>query len=64
VFEGSSRQVRGAVVRSLSEHGSLSISELSRHTGSDVQRLRQAVEALAVDGIVERTDRGHLQLKA
>ena len=50
-FEGSSRQLRGAVVRELCE-GPASIRSLSRATGSTPGRLGEAVRALVADGLV------------
>lgn len=53
-FEGSIRQVRGAVVRSLRERVSATVPDLAALTGHDEGRLREAAEALVVDGIVDR----------
>jgi A/G-specific adenine glycosylase len=53
-FEGSSRQVRGAVVRTLRSHESLSLARLAAETGFEAARVDAAVVALATDGLVER----------
>jgi A/G-specific adenine glycosylase len=52
-FEGSSRQVRGAVVDSLRRRGSSSLGAIARGTGFPSDRIREAVEALRRDGLVE-----------
>jgi A/G-specific adenine glycosylase len=53
-FDGSMRQVRGAVVRSLRERVSATVPDLAALTGHGEIRLREAADALVVDGIVER----------
>jgi A/G-specific adenine glycosylase len=52
-FEGSSRQVRGAVVGALRRSGSSSLDAIARGTGFSTDRIRDAVEALRRDGLVE-----------
>jgi len=54
-FEGSSRQVRGAIVRTLRSHESLSPKRLAAVTGFDAGRVEAAVGGLAADGLVERS---------
>jgi A/G-specific adenine glycosylase len=51
-FEGSLRQVRGAVVRILIDREGTSLATLSRETGVPLGRVCQAVSALAADGLV------------
>jgi A/G-specific adenine glycosylase len=51
-FEGSFRQVRGAVVRQLRTRPSATVAELAADAGVDVERLRSAVEHLTADGLV------------
>ena len=51
-FEGSFRQVRGAVVRVLRTDGSRSMEELADRAGTDPERLHKAVDRLAADGLV------------
>lgn len=51
-FEGSSRQVRGAVVHALRAHDSLTLARLSAETGFELERVLEAVGGLAADGIV------------
>jgi A/G-specific adenine glycosylase len=53
-FEGSSRQVRGAIVRALRSHEELSTLRLAAETGFDPERVEAAVDGLADDGLVER----------
>jgi A/G-specific adenine glycosylase len=54
-FEGSSRQVRGAIVRALRSHEALSPSRLTAETGFDPELVDAAVVGLAADGLVERS---------
>ena len=54
-FQGSSRQVRGAIVRSLRSHEALSPRRLAAETGFDAGRVDAAVDGLAADGLVERS---------
>jgi A/G-specific adenine glycosylase len=51
-FEGSSRQVRGAVVDLLRAHDSLTLARLSGGTGFELDRIVDAVRGLAADGVV------------
>jgi A/G-specific adenine glycosylase len=50
-FEGSSRQLRGAIVRRLRE-GSTSVGALARVTGSSHERIAGMLRALVRDGLV------------
>jgi A/G-specific adenine glycosylase len=59
-FEGSSRQVRGAVVRALRSHPSLTRTRLADETGFTPERIDAAVGTLATDGLVE--DAGEVRL--
>lgn len=60
-FEGSSRQVRGAVVSALRSHPWLTPAHLASETGFPVDRVEAAIQALAVDGLVE-VEAGRVQL--
>jgi A/G-specific adenine glycosylase len=60
-FEGSSRQVRGAVVDALRSKPSLTPARLAAETGFPRDRVDAAVETLLVDGLVE-VDAGQVQL--
>jgi A/G-specific adenine glycosylase len=51
-FRGSTREVRGAVVRALRAHESLTIGRLVAETGFSSDRVVPAVSALAREGIV------------
>jgi A/G-specific adenine glycosylase len=51
-FEGSSRQVRGAVVRALRRHPSLTLGSLAREVGGPRERVERAVRQLAGEGLV------------
>lgn len=52
-FEGSSRQVRGAVVRALRRRPTLSLAGLARETGFVADRINEAVQGLVREGIVQ-----------
>ncbi|MCI0634730.1 MAG: A/G-specific adenine glycosylase [Actinobacteria bacterium] len=52
-FEGSTRQVRGAVVRALRDERSATLGRLARLTGFEMERVAVAVSALAGDGLVD-----------
>jgi A/G-specific adenine glycosylase len=54
-FEGSSRQVRGAIVRALRSHEALSPRRLAAETGFGAERVEAAIDGLAADGLVERS---------
>jgi A/G-specific adenine glycosylase len=61
-FEGSVRQVRGAVVTQLRAHPVLTMARLASLTGYGVPRVREAVEGLHRDRVVTATPgalRGH-----
>jgi A/G-specific adenine glycosylase len=51
-FEGSSRQVRGAVVRALRSHPSLTRTRLADETGFPPERIDAAVRTLTADGLI------------
>jgi A/G-specific adenine glycosylase len=51
-FEGSSRQVRGAVVAALRDRPSATPGSLATRTGFDLDRVLAAVRELARDGVV------------
>jgi A/G-specific adenine glycosylase len=54
-FEGSMRQVRGAVLRALVARGSATQRELVTATGMPAERVAEALTALAAEGFAERT---------
>jgi A/G-specific adenine glycosylase len=51
-FEGSFRQVRGAVVRALRSASSMTLAGLTSDTGHSPDRVAGAVRALAAEGVV------------
>ena len=62
-FQGSTRQVRGAVVRELRGRSrAATIAALVDATGEPLDRVEAAVDALAIDGVVERTAAGRVRL--
>jgi A/G-specific adenine glycosylase len=52
-FEGSSRQVRGAVVRALVGRRSATLRTIAEETGLPARRIRDAVGGLIRDGLVD-----------
>ena len=52
-FEGSSRQVRGAMVSHLRRRADVTLVGLAAETGFPLERVASAVAALASDGLVE-----------
>ena len=60
-FEGSMRQVRGAVVRALRDRPSATIAALAEITGLDAERVAEAVRRMTDEGLLEsRRDRARL----
>jgi len=53
-FQGSDRQVRGAVLRALAGRGWVGDPDLVAATGHDATRIDRALEGLVADGLVER----------
>ncbi len=53
-YEGSVRQARAAVLRTVAREGALSIESLAKRTRLDSVRLEQAMSSLVSDGTVER----------
>lgn len=52
-FEGSMRQVRGAVVRALRSEPSLTLTRLAGITGFELERIGEAVSVLAAEGLLD-----------
>jgi len=52
-FEGSMRQMRGAVVRTLRSEPSLTLGRLATLTGFELERICAAVSALVADGLLD-----------
>ena len=52
-FEGSFRQVRGAVVRALRARASATVEGLAVCTGFDADRVHEAVRRLSAEGLLE-----------
>jgi A/G-specific adenine glycosylase len=61
-FEGSARQVRGAVVEVLRAQRSASAEALAERTGHRSSAITTAMESLLEDGILERTRSGRFRL--
>jgi A/G-specific adenine glycosylase len=61
-FEGSARQVRGAVVGTLRAERSASTEALADRTGHPARAIATATESLMRDGILERTRSGRFRL--
>jgi A/G-specific adenine glycosylase len=52
-FEGSTRQVRGAVIRALRAHPTRTLAGLVLETGFELERVTSAVAGLSMDGLLE-----------
>jgi A/G-specific adenine glycosylase len=61
-FEGSTRQVRGAVIGALRRRSSLDPAGLTAATGHDPDRVAAAIDRLVAEGLLERTRAGRLRL--
>ncbi len=61
-FEGSARQVRGAVVGTLRAQRSASAEALTDRTGHPARAIATATESLMREGILERTRSGRFRL--
>ncbi|HEX5936146.1 MAG TPA: A/G-specific adenine glycosylase [Actinomycetota bacterium] len=61
-FEGSARQVRGAVVRFLRGRGSATERTIARRTGHPPRDVRAAVAALVAEGLLDRVPSGAARL--
>jgi A/G-specific adenine glycosylase len=61
-FEGSDRQVRGAIVRALRVGRSLDAPGIAGVTGHEVARIERLVPGLARDGLLERAASGRIRL--
>ncbi|GAB1457580.1 MAG: A/G-specific adenine glycosylase [Spirochaetia bacterium] len=55
-FEGSLRQLRGEILRTLAALGSVSLATMAAEMGSDYQRILSAAKGLEKDGIVYLDD--------
>jgi A/G-specific adenine glycosylase len=63
-FEGSMRQVRGDVLAVLRTDDRATVTRLARDTGHQVARVREALDGLTRDGVVEPGPRGTYRLPA
>jgi A/G-specific adenine glycosylase len=52
-FEGSDRQIRGAIIRALTQHKSLTPQELIDVTGKEPERIMVQLDALRKEGFIE-----------
>ncbi len=55
-FEGSLRQVRGAVLASLRQRSPLTVTGVTTATGFEPDRVVEAIQGLARDGVVDATE--------
>ena len=55
-FEGSLRQVRGAVLASLRQRSPLTVTAVTTSTGFEPDRVVEAIQGLARDGVVDATE--------
>jgi A/G-specific adenine glycosylase len=55
-FEGSLRQVRGAIVKTLAQEGAAAIEELHEKTGFEYDRIKQALDKLHHESMVAESE--------
>jgi A/G-specific adenine glycosylase len=55
-FEGSERQIRGMILKFLTESGKASYSELCEVVGRDQERVKRNLEALCKEGFIQNDD--------
>ncbi len=58
-FEGSDRQIRGAVLRLLLKHNRLSFKKIQSSLGADTARLRKILEGLVLEGFIVRKSKSY-----
>ena len=61
-WEGSTRQARGTIVTALRAHDELTVGGLVRETGLERERVRDALDGLVRDGVVEAGSRARYRL--
>jgi len=61
-FVGSVRQVRGALLKDLSQNGFLAAEELPTYRGFPHERTKVAIKALEEEGFLIRDDKGNITL--
>lgn len=62
-FEGSDRQIRGAIIRALTQHKSLTLQELVNVTGREPERVMVQVDALRKERFIEEDSANALRLR-
>lgn len=60
-FEGSNRQVRGRILKVLSEHAALTVHDLTKNSGLDAARVRKNITQLQEEGFISEIN-GKLSL--
>jgi len=53
-FEGSDRQIRGMIIKLLTEHINMNFEELTKALKKDVQRVERIVSKLCSDGLIKQ----------
>lgn len=61
-FEGSTRQVRGALLKDLSQNGLIAAEQLPTYRGFPQERTETAVQALIEEGFLVRDEEGNILL--
>ena len=61
-YEGSNRQARAAVLKTLAEHGAATEADIARLVSADRARIERAVEGLLKEGLVRRSKGARLAL--
>jgi len=61
-FNGSLRQARGAIIRQLTKKKSLSLEQIAKLEGMEVERIQKAAEKLLAENLIQKKN-GALQIK-
>jgi len=59
-FEGSDRQIRGAVIRLLTNSDGMDARELARGSGCDPTRFDDIFDSLEKDGLIVKSEQGYI----
>ncbi len=61
-FQGSRRQVRGAIIKQLLESGPLTIGQLSRHVENKGYDVANIIDSLVEERLIQKTKRGRISI--
>lgn len=61
-FEGSERQIRGMIIKLLTQFAALSFEQLAEHIKKESRRIERNLEDLCAEGLVHRREAGHEEI--